>query len=181
MSEESPAKLTEGSMEDVKDIINSPGNRDRFWLRVERMASIAAIGASLATVAGIFFVIYQIRLSNTIEKRRVAVEAVRQTRSAEFIKAFRQSKVVYQTGKIDAKDKDALEDSVNHVMNVYDDIAVIYINDLADKCLIKESVYVAAKEWSTISKGVSSSVPEDRKHFDLLLQLMEEESCDNRH
>src|SRR5712692_5713502 len=101
-----PVKRTEGAMEDEKDMVNSPGNRGRFWLRLERIVSITSILASLATAAGIFFVIYQIRQTNTIEGRRVAVEAIRQTRSAEFIKAFRQLKTAYQTKRIDEKDKD---------------------------------------------------------------------------
>jgi len=180
MNEEAPIETPEGALKDEKEMATSHGDRGRFWLSVERIASIVSIFASLATVAVIFFLTYQIRQTNTIEKRRFAVEAIRQTRSAEFIKAFRQSKLAYQTGQIDEKDKEALIDSVNHVMNVYDDIAVIYISDIGDKCIIKGSIYSAAKEWSAISKAVSSSPPEDRKHFDLLLKLMEQESCDNR-
>jgi|SRR5215216_1379192 hypothetical protein len=168
-------------MEDEKKTVSSSAREGTFWIKVERMVSIGSIFANLATVAGIFFVIWQIQLSNTLENRRVAIEAVRQTRTSEFIKAFRQAKLASQTGRIDEKDKDALTDSVNHVMNVYDDIAVIYTNDIADKCIIKESIYSAAKEWSVISKTVSSSTPEDRKHFDKLLQLMEPESCDNKY
>lgn len=168
-------------MEDEKETVGSSAHEGTLWIKVERMVSIGSIVASLATVAGIFFVIYQIQLSNRVEERRVAIEAVRQTRSPEFIKAFRQAKLASQTGHIDEKDKDALTDSVNHVMNVYDDIAVIYTNDIADKCIIKDSIHSAAREWSAISKTVSSSTPEDRKHFDLLLQLMELESCHNKH
>jgi len=167
-------------MEDEQETVKSPNHQGRVWCRVERIASIVSISASLATVAGIFFLICQIRQTNTIESRRVAVEAIRQTRSAEFIKAFRQAKLAYQTGQINEKDKDALIDSVNYVMNVYDDIAVIYISDIGDKCIIKDSVYSAVKEWSVISKAVLSFPPEDRKHFDSLLKLMEQESCDNR-
>src|SRR2546427_527753 len=103
MNEISPNETTEGVM-DEKETVNSHGHRGRFWLRVERIASIASILASLATVAGIFFLVYQIRQSNTVEKRRFAVEAIRQTRSAEFIKAFRQVKTASKTGQINEKD-----------------------------------------------------------------------------
>jgi hypothetical protein len=175
----------ESVLEDEKEMVKSPGHPGRFRLRaIERKVSILA---SLAIVAGVFFAISQIRLSSAIEKRRVAVEAVRQIRSAEFIKAFRRLKTVYQTRQVDEKDKDSVIDSLNHVMNVYDDIAVVYINDIADKCIIKDGVYLSAMEMSDISAALSASPPENRnppenrKHFDLLLKLMGEESCEGRH
>jgi hypothetical protein len=179
MEERIPIGTTEGATEDKKELTSKPGHRIRFSLGAfERVLSILA---SLATAAGIFFAIYQIRLSNTIEKRGVAVEAIRQTRSSEFIKAFRQLKTAYETRQVEEKDKDSLIDSLNHVMNVYDDIAVLYLNDIADKCIIKDSIYSSAKEMSAISAALSPSPPEKREHFNSLLRLMDQESCENRH
>src|SRR5205823_464076 len=170
MSEESPIETTESVVEDEREMASSSGRPSRSWFgAMERFVSILA---SLAIVAGIFFAIYQIRLSNAIERRRVAVEAIRQTRSAEFIKSFRQLKAANQTGRIDEKDKDALIDSLNYVMNIYDDIAVIYINDIADKCIVKDSVYSGANEMSAISDALSPSPPDNRKQFKLFLKLM---------
>ena len=162
-------------------MVNSHRHREGFWLRVERIAAIVSIFASVATVAGIFFLIYQIRQTNTIEKRRFAVEAIRQTRSAEFIKAFRQLKTAYETKQVNEKDKDSLVDSLNHVMNVYDDIAVVYMSDIADKCIVKDSVYSGANEMSAISDALSPSPPDNREHFKLFLKLMEQETCDSRY
>lgn len=179
MEEQVPIDTTESGTEDKKELTSKPKHRLRFSLEVfERLLSILA---SLATAAGIFFAIYQIRLSNMIEKRGLAVEAIRQTRTAEFIKAFRQLKTAYETRQVDEKDKDSLIDSLNHVMNVYDDIAVLYINDIADKCIIKDSIYSSAKEMSAISTALSPSPPEKRAHFNSLLRLMDQESCEDRH
>lgn len=179
MKEQIPIETTEGVIEDKKELISSPRHRIRLSLgALERVLSILA---SFATAAGIFFAFCQIRLSNTIEKRGVAVEAIRQTRSAEFIKAFRQLKTAYENKQVDEKDKDSLIDSLNHVMNVYDDIAVLYINDIADKCIIKDSIYSSAKQMSAINSALSPSPPGNREHFNLLLKLMEQESCENKH
>src|ERR1043166_5092849 len=152
--------------------------RRRIWPTVGQITSIASIAANLATAAGIFVLIFQLTQTNSIESRRVAIEAIRQTRTPEFLKAFRQAKLAYETGSVDEKDKDALVDSINHVMNVYDDIAIIYASGTADKCLIKGSIYSAAKEWSDISRKVSSYQADDRKHLDSLLLGMDQESCD---
>jgi hypothetical protein len=179
MGEPVPIGTTEVVAEDKKEFTSKPVPRARFSL--EAFERILSILASVATAAGIFFAIYQIRLSNTIEKRGVAVEAIRQTRTAEFIKAFRQLKTAYETRQVDEKDKDSLIDSLNHVMNVYDDIAVLYLNDIADKCIIKDSIYSSAKEMAAISAALSPSPPEKREHFNSLLRLMDQESCENRH
>jgi len=176
MEEQVPAGTVEGVTEDKKELPSKPTQRLRFSLgSFERILSILA---SLATAAGIFFAIYQIRLSNAIEKRGLAVQAIRQTRTAEFIKAFRRLKTAYETRQVEEKDKDSLIDSLNHVMNVYDDIAVLYINDIADKCIIKDSIYSSAREMSAISTALSPSPPEKRAHFNSLLTLMDQESCE---
>jgi hypothetical protein len=178
MEEPVPIGTTEVVTEDKKEF-SKPAPRAGFSLGgFERLLSILA---SFATAAGIFFAFYQIRLSNTIEKRGLAVEAIRQTRTPEFIKAFRQLRTAYETRQVDEKDKDSLIDSLNHVMNVYDDIAVLYINDIADKCIIKDSIYASAREMSAISAALSPSPPEKRGHFNSLLRLMDQESCEDRH
>ena len=172
--------MNEASQKDVAaKLINDSesSQRRRVWQTVEQIPSIASIAANVATATGIFVLIFQLTQTNSIERRRVAIETIRQTRTPEFLKAFRQAKLAYETGSVDEKDKDALVDSINHVMNIYDDIAVIYASDTADKCLIKGSIYSAAKEWSNISRKVSSYQAEDRKHFDSLLLLMDQESC----
>ena len=176
MNETIENETTEGRVDDKKESVKISTPR-RTWFRVEEIAFLVSIVANVATAAGIILLVFQLSQTNTIESRRVAIEAIRQTRSPEFLKAFRQAKLVSQTEEIDEKDKDALIDSVNHVMNVYDDIAVIYSNNIADKCMIKDSIYSAAKEWSEIVNKVSTYRSEDRKHFDLLLRLMDREYC----
>lgn len=176
MNKQSSAKELEEVIVDEKEMVNMVGLPDKLWFRtIERTLSVLA---SLAVVAGIWFAIYQVNLSNTIEKRRVAVEAIGQTRSAEFLKDYRNVKTAYQTKQIESKEKVALVDSLNHVMNVYDHIAILYISNIADKCIIKNSIYSGAKEMSAICDSMSYP-SEYRSNFNILLILMDQEYCDS--
>lgn len=147
------------------------------WVKtVERSFSLLA---NAAVVTGIGFALYQLHQSNTFEKRRIGIEAVSQTKSAEFLKAYRMLKSAEETRQVADEEKIALVDSLNHVMNVYDNIATLYINDLADKCIIKNGVYSGAKEMAPISDSLSYPA-KYRKHFDFFLGLMEQESCEDK-
>ena len=175
MSEAPSTGPVESVVVDEK-VVKKVGLPDKLWFRT--LQGISAVVANVVVLAGVGFAIQQIRSSNEKESRRIAIEAVGQTRSAEFTKAFRQLKAAYETKRIDQKDKEALIDSLNHVMNVYDHVAILYISNIADRCIIKDSIYSGAKEMSTICDAMA--YPADfRTNFDKLLQLMDAESCNN--
>jgi HEAT repeat protein len=147
--------------------------REHWFRTVERAFSFLA---NVAVVVGIVFALYQIKQGELTERRRVAIEAVGQIRSAEFLKAYRKVKVAYHSKQVKEEDRDDLLDSLNHVMNVYDNIAVMYISDVADRCIIKNSIQSGAQEASEISKFLEYP-PEYRSNLDSLLILMERENC----
>ena len=146
----------------------------RSWFKmIERVISILA---NIAVISGIIFAAIQITQSNKSEKRRIAIEAVSPTRSNDFLKAYARLKTAISIDSIDVEDQTSLIDDLNYVMNVYDNIAIMYISDLADRCIIKNAVYSAIREFSSILEAMS--YPEEyRKNFDTLLDLMEKESC----
>jgi hypothetical protein len=147
--------------------------RDSLFKKVER---VTALLSSVAVVAGVFFAVYQLKQSDAAERRRAAIESGGRTRSAEFLNDYRVLKAAYLRGHISEEEKVSLADPLNYVMNVYDGVALMYINNLADRCIIKDYVYEGAKEMAEISKGLS--YPDDyRKNFDLSLRLMEKEQC----
>jgi|SRR5579885_398448 len=158
-----------------RTVDESPGERTKeHWFRsVERLFSFFA---NVAVVVGIMFALYQIKQAELTERRRVAIEAVGQVRSAEFLKDYRMLKAAYSSKHVKEEDKDALIDSLNHVMNVYDNVAILYISDVADRCIIKNSIQSGAQEVSQMSKFFEYP-PEYRSNFDSLLTLMEREDC----
>jgi hypothetical protein len=114
---------------------------------------IASFLADLAVILGIGFAVIQITHSDRSERRRFAIEAVNQTRSAPFLKAYANLKNSYKDGKVQGDP--SLLDDANYLVNVYDHIALLYINDLADRCIVKESVYSALRELSPIWEAMS--------------------------
>lgn len=164
--------------------------------RLKLVKNIVSIFAGIAVIVGIPIALIQlhqtdrfqkdtITLSAITEKRRIAIEAVDRTRSVEFLKAYREVKVAYHTARADLAEKKSLEekqdliDSFNYVMNVYDSIAIMYINDLADRCIIKDNIYSGSKEVSTFCDAFS--YPEEyRRNVNTLLALMEQEKCEQK-
>jgi hypothetical protein len=145
---------------------------NRYWFKkIEKAISILA---NIAVISGIIFAFAQIMQSNNFEKRRISIEAVSQTRSNDFLKAYTRLITAYRSKKVE--DQTSLIDDLNYVMNVYDTIAILYISELADKCIIKDTVYPDTKELSPIL-DVMSYPNEYRKHFDALLGFMEKEVC----
>ena len=162
--------------------------------RLKLAERIASIVASIAVIVGIPIALVQlyqtdkfqketITLAGITEKRRIAIEAVDRTRSTEFLKAYRILKVTYHTRYAEPVKKRSLEedqaliDSLNYVMNTYDSIAIMYINNLADRCIIKDSIYSGSKEIATFCDSFLYP-EEERKNFNNLLALMEREKCE---
>jgi hypothetical protein len=138
--------------------------------------------ANLAVIFGLFFAYYTIKHSSDLERRRAAIEAVIQVRTADFQKSLARLKTFYAPMKTGDKTfvlDNSTTDDINQVMNVYDHIAILYINDVADRCIIKESIYSAVKELSSILDACSYP-HEYRKNFNTLLHLMDQVYCGDR-
>lgn len=169
------------------------------WLWLNSVQKIMSILASLAVILGVVIALRQLRQTDTIEqqrsvqseiaeKRRLAIEAVSQTRSVEFLRAYRRLKVAYTTQHLEPtkgessearEEKWALTDSLNYVMNVYDSIAIMYNNNLADRCIIKENIYSGSNEIATFCDAFS--YPKGyRMNFNTMLALMEQQQCETQ-
>lgn len=145
---------------------------NKSWFKkIEKLISILA---NVAVICGIIFALVQITQANKSEKRRISIDAVSQTRSNDFLKAYARLKTAYTSQEV--KDHTSLIDDLNFVINVYDNIAILYINDLADKSIIKANIYPTAKELSSILDAMSYP-KEYKKNIETLLVLMEKESC----
>lgn len=147
----------------------------------EWFAKPVSVAAGIAVIIGIYLAYNQLKLSSDLEKRRTAIEAVSQVRTPKFQEDVAQL-------KMSNRDKTPLDDptiaALNYVMNVYDHIAILYIYDLADRCIIKESIYPAIKNISDIndafpypSDGVEGQAYY-RKRFGEALDLMKNETCE---
>lgn len=163
-----------------------------FWIRrlikaVHEFFSwfepLVTVIGGVAIILGIYFAYKQLQLSTTLEKRRTAIEAIYQVRTPEFQNALADLKLANNSRKGKIVLDDPMIDKVNYVMNVYDHIAMLYIDDLADRCIIKESTHSSIKELSKINDVLdypvesAESQAHYRQRFVAVLDLMQKETC----
>jgi hypothetical protein len=142
--------------------------------RLHNFQYITTIFANIAVIAGIIFAIIQIDQSTRSERRRVAIEAVKEVRTNDFLKAYARLKTAYIAKN--TKDNSLITDDLNYVMNVYDNIAVLYIYNIADRCIIKNSIYPAVEE--VYAMLTFFSYPEEyKKNFNTLKNLLVNDHC----
>ncbi len=130
---------------------------------VERLISIAS---NIAVIAGIVFAFIQVDQSNQSEKRLVAIEAIRQTRTDDFIKSYTRVKSAFQL-KVNIAQDNSLIDDINFIKNTYDNIAILYLNDLGDKNIIREAIYLGVKDFYLTIKGspLAANISKSLKTF----------------
>jgi len=143
--------------------------------KLNRIEKLVSMTANAVVIAGIFVAVFQLYQVKRTEKAQNAINAINQTRSSDFLKAYANLKTAYNSKKVE--DNTSLVDNLNYVMNTYDHIALLYINDLADRCLIRNATYSVIKEISPICDAMSYPM-EYRKNFDRVLVLMEKEACE---
>lgn len=139
-------------------------NSDETWFhKFERFASI---GANIVVILGIFFALYQIIQSNDAEKRRIAIESIGTTRTTEFVKALARLKTTYNLKNIE--NQKIFIDDLNYLISIYDNIAMLYINDIADKAIIKEAIASNINDIYNILNLLEKYPHEYRKNIDIL-------------
>ena len=139
--------------------------------RFSLIANVIAIAANIAVIVGITAAFVQIRQANQFEQRRVAVEATAPTKSTEFLTAYSKLMDAYERDNT-MFSSSSLFDDLTYVMNVYDDIAILYLNGLADKDLVKQRVRGALKALVPILNAMKWPA-ELRRNFDGLLRDLE--------
>lgn len=128
----------------------------------EYITLLMKISVIIAVILGLF----QLNQNDRAEKRRIAIEAVRQTRTVEFIKALTRLKKGCENRKID--DNQAFRDDLNFVMSVYDNIAILYLNDIVDKRIIKNAVKSGLNDFMKTLDSISDFPFEYRESMDSL-------------
>lgn len=150
------------------------------WVWVKRGERVLALFANLAVIFGIWFGVRQLTQADLMERRRIAIEAVAQTRTPEFLSAYRTLKDAYASQQVKKEDKkedrEKLADSLNQVMSVYEQIAILYVQDVADKCIIKAGVSRGARSMAPIASYFTE--PDKYwENFNSFLLRMEREGC----
>lgn len=145
---------------------------EKPWFR--RAEKLLAVFANIAVVLGVIFALDAIRRSNQSEMRRTAIEAISQTRSLDFLKAYARLKTSAQSGQ--TADMASTIEDVNYVVNVYDNIAVLTVNALADLCIVKQSISSSLDEVRGILDRLSYPL-DYRRNLDAAARLMDRQSC----
>lgn len=131
----------------------------------------------LSVIVAVIVGLIQLYQANRSEKRIIAIEAVKQTRTVEFLKALARLREGFENKKID--DMEAYRDNLNYVMGVYDNIAILYHNDVVDKCIIKDSVESGLNIFVPILDSIENFPVEYRENVDLLRIKLSQMICKN--
>jgi len=142
---------------------------------LSKIEKFLAMTANVCVIIGILVAIFQFSQSKRAEKVQNAINAINQTRSDDFLKAYARLKTAYSTGQ--ANDQVTLIDDLNYVTNTYDNTALLYINDLADRCVIKKAMFSTVQELPSICDKLSFP-KEYRQNIDQFLAQMRSENCD---
>lgn len=146
----------------------------KTYQKEERIAKWLSMGANVVVIVGIIFAFVQFQHVKQSEKTQNAINAISQLRSSDFLKAYTRLKTASASKQ--TLDSTAVIDDLNFVMNVYDNVALLYVNDLADRCVIKNGTFVAVKEVSAICDSLSYP-KEYRASFDRFVAMMSADVC----
>lgn len=120
---------------------------------------------NLSVIVAVILGFLQLNQSNRSDERLHAIEAVKQTRTVEFLKALTRLTEGFENTNNDSME--TFRDDLNYVMNTYDNIAILYLNDIVDKCIIKEAIESGLNNFIDILDSINFPV-EYRKNIDLL-------------
>lgn len=148
------------------EMATQKGAAQRFrWF--SDVAKVIAIAADIAVVTAVIFVLVQIVQSNQFEKRRVAIDATAPTASVEFLASYTRLFDAY-TADPTMFSSGSLRDDLIYVMSVYDNMAILCLNGLADKDLVKQRSLRAMTVLLPILDAMKWP-PESRRNFDALV------------
>ena len=134
------------------------------------IAELFQLLANGAVLLGIFFAVFQLRQTANIASIRLAVEATNPTRTANFLSSYKKLLDAHQQDP-SMLNTDSLDDDLNFVMSVYDNIAILYIHNLADRKIIRNHVSDAMKRLTPVLQA-KKWPPELRVNFDAAISQM---------
>ena len=169
----------------LKDLIinGMPAPKLKDWTQV--IADIAvSIGVIVAIIAGII-AYNQFKQAERLERRKVAIEAIKQAKGIDFLRAYVRLKTIYYAiekngfnenyiidlyGKPDYREScNLIVDDINIILSSYDYISMLYFNRLADRKIISSGIYYEdlaffSKILDTLSEKMKLKV--NRDNFD---------------
>jgi hypothetical protein len=138
--------------------------------KYEMIAQFIQVLANVAVVLGIIFAAFQLIQTKHIESNRLAVDVTDPTQRPDFLDSYERIMDAYNLDH-DMLNTDSLRSDLSFVMNVYDNIAILYLHHLVDPEIIEARVHdgmtrlvpiLEAKKWPMAS----------RTNFDAALALM---------
>ena len=130
--------------------------------------------ANGAVLIGIIFAVVQLLQTKQIESIRLAVDAKAPTRAPEFLNSYNKLLDAYNRDP-EMLNTESLRDDLSFVMNVYDNIAVLYLHKLADRSIIEERVHDGMTRLEPVLKAMKWPA-ESRVNFDAVLKRMSEKT-----
>ncbi len=140
--------------------------RKRFLRTWERASRVITFSTKLSVIVAVGFGIFQVNYQREVEARKVAIELANATREPGFLRAFSRLKGACAGAVVE--DKQGFVDDLNHVVAVFDNIAILYLNDLADREIVGESIGGKLKEFCGIMDSIEGFPPEERINIDQL-------------
>ena len=137
----------------------------------ERLVSVVA---DIVVIAGIIIGVLQLYQAISSEKRQNTINAVAQTRSNDFLQSYARLKTAHKSNY--NQTEDSVVDDLNYIMNTYDNIALLYISDVIDRCMIKNASYNAVEETLTLSESMKYPA-EYSKNIRVFLDMMKKKVC----
>jgi len=133
-------------------------------------AQIVQMLANVAIVLGIVFAIAQLLQTRHIESIRLAVDATSPAGTREFLASYGKLVDAYHEDR-DMLNTDSLRDDVSFVLTVYDNIAILYLHNLADRNIVEARVHDGMSQLIPILDAKKWPI-EARSNLDAALTLM---------
>lgn len=131
-----------------------------------RVDQVITFSTKLSVIIAIVFGIYQVYHQESVETRKVAIELVNSTKEQGFLEAFSRLKGV--SGGTAVVSKQDFVDDLNHVLAVFDNIAILYLNDLADRDIIDACIGGKLEELCEMLDSFTGFPGHERTNIDKL-------------
>lgn len=160
---------------DVKDKMSTTQRKEEASVKARqlfrlKLSAILSDGANIAVIMGVIFAILQITMTTKTEKVRLAIEAAMPTQSKDFLESYSKLLESYRADKY-MIDCDSLRDDLLFVMNVYDSIAVQYLNGLLENEIVEKRLCDGMISIVPVLDAMKWP-PENRVHFNDALKRM---------
>ena len=145
---------------------------------IDKIEKKFSILGNFAVIVGVIFAIYQINIAIHAEKRGIAIDVISKTKTSEFLQA--QTRLASWPECIAYKnDASLLLYDLNYVLNTYDIVAVYFINNIADRCIIKQGVYQTAIDFKKVL-DISDCQKDKRISFDRFIEMIGDVNCEKK-